>query len=240
MWKYCSQDVSEAPKGAFGFVYLITNLSTGRMYVGRKYLTMSGGKNKKRKESKWREYWGSSANLTEDINEFGKACFSREILHWCSTKAETNYKETEEQFKRDVLNAVLADGQRAYYNGNIMSRWFVPTERSQESIERQRAKMLGFRHTEETKAKMRKPKAAGFGEKISAAKKGKPVPKELKDQISKKLIGRPTFRNKTGHVGIFDVKGRWRATYKGKYVGSFATIEEAVAAREAKIREEKH
>jgi hypothetical protein len=109
-----------------GFVYLITNLSTGRMYVGRKYLRIR----RKRviKESDWRTYYGSSKEIKEDVKRFGVENFKREILILCDTKAKANYEEVAEQFRRDVLHAKMPDGSRAYYNGNIMSRWFVDTK----------------------------------------------------------------------------------------------------------------
>ena len=36
-WKYNSQDFTEAPKGMEGFVYLITNLTNDKKYIGKKH-----------------------------------------------------------------------------------------------------------------------------------------------------------------------------------------------------------
>lgn len=110
----------------YGFVYLITNLTTGRMYVGRKYLTSKKGK--VRVPSNWRKYWGSCKELLKDLQEQGHEAFRREVIHWCQTRSETNYKEIEEQFARNVLSAVAPNGHRAYYNANIMSRYFAAKE----------------------------------------------------------------------------------------------------------------
>jgi hypothetical protein len=107
-----------------GFVYLITNILTGRMYVGRKYTT---SKIKGREiESNWQTYYGSCKALTADIAEFGREHFSRQIIQIYPTRSEVNYAETEEQFRRDVLRALMPNGGRAFYNANIMSKYFVP------------------------------------------------------------------------------------------------------------------
>lgn len=106
----------------YGFIYEITNLITGRKYIGRKYLTSAGyktvkGKRKKvRKESDWKKYCGSSPNLTSDIEEFGIENFSREIIKLCKTRAECSYFEAKIQFERDVLL------DPNYYNGIIQCR----------------------------------------------------------------------------------------------------------------------
>ena len=119
-----------------GFVYLITNNVTGKAYVGRKYIYRFS-KGKIVGESDWRTYWGSCKPLIADIKELGAENFTREILRFCITKADTNFAETEEQFKREVLTACLSNGDRAYYNNNIMSRYFA---RSPESYEAAREK----------------------------------------------------------------------------------------------------
>lgn len=104
------------PKKTYGFVYLIENLETGKKYIGKKLLFASKTRqvNKKKKrykaESDWKTYYGSSESLLEDVAKFGKARFSRTILHLCATKAECSYHEAREQFERGVL---LSD---EYYN----------------------------------------------------------------------------------------------------------------------------
>jgi hypothetical protein len=80
----------------------------------------NGKKVKKRlrgtKDSGWRDYWGSSDALSNDIERIGKDKFKREILYYCKTKAECNYVEAREQFSRRVLESDL------YYNGHIRVR----------------------------------------------------------------------------------------------------------------------
>lgn len=105
-----------------GFVYRITNKQTGRAYIGRKYFWARRGK--KTIPSKWENYWGSCKELTADVASLGKDQFERRILQVFKTRSEVDYEEVAEQFRCDVLKAVLPNGERAFYNANIMSRYF--------------------------------------------------------------------------------------------------------------------
>jgi hypothetical protein len=130
-WHYQGQEVVELPEDCVGYVYIITNLTNNKKYIGKKlakfakttYKTVqlkNGTKKKKKIRSKidsdWREYWGSSPNLQADIDKLGKDNFSREILYYCKSKAETSYIEAREQFDRKVLES------DEYYNGHIQVR----------------------------------------------------------------------------------------------------------------------
>ena len=130
-WYYKNTLVTELPEDCIGFVYLITNLVTGKKYIGKKlgkfskisYKTVklkNGTKKKKKIRSKidsdWQEYYGSSPNLQADIDTLGKENFSREILFYCTSKAECSYIEAREQFSRRVLES------DEYYNGHIQVR----------------------------------------------------------------------------------------------------------------------
>jgi len=95
-----------------GFVYLITELSTGKKYIGKKFfwskrrLPPLKGKSRKRtvvKESDWKDYYGSSEHLKTLVEKKGGDVYYREILHLCETKGECSYLEAKEQFLRDVL-----------------------------------------------------------------------------------------------------------------------------------------
>jgi hypothetical protein len=131
-WIYQNSELKEIPEACFGFIYIITNLKTGRKYIGKKQFSsyrskkVKGKKNRKRfiLESDWKDYWGSCKELLEEIRLLGSENFSREIVKLCKTKGELTYSEVELQIKSDCLTAILEDGTRAYYNSNIMSRWF--------------------------------------------------------------------------------------------------------------------
>ena len=103
-----SEDINEY----YGFIYRITNIVNGFDYVGRKYFKtikkrppLKGKKNKRREtvETDWKDYWGSSARLVEDMAKLGKDKFTREIIHLCKSRGETNYMEAYYQFKEGVL-----------------------------------------------------------------------------------------------------------------------------------------
>ena len=124
-WIYKGKPVNELPEGCEAFVYLITNNESGKKYIGKKLAKfkttkppLKGKKNKRRgyKESDWREYWGSSDHLKEDVIALGEKKFTREILHLCPSRGVASYLEAREQFDRDVL---LRDD---YYNGIINVR----------------------------------------------------------------------------------------------------------------------
>lgn len=131
MWTFNNKIVEELPEDCVGFVYLITNKVTGRMYIGKKLakfakttykvVKLKNGTKKKKKvrskvDSDWMEYYGSSIELNKDIEILGKEVFTREILFFCKSKAECSYVEAREQFGRKVLES------DDYYNGQISVR----------------------------------------------------------------------------------------------------------------------
>ena len=128
-WSYNNKPFSSADIGEyFGFVYLITNKSNGRRYIGRKYFfsfrTPKGKKRKVKSESDWKNYYGSCPELKEDIIKFGRENFSRTILSLHKTKGKTNYEGTRQLFINNVLTEGLDDGTPAWYNSNILNRYF--------------------------------------------------------------------------------------------------------------------
>jgi hypothetical protein len=128
-WIYNEKPFTSADIGEhFGFVYLITNKSNGRRYIGRKYFfsfrTPKGKKRKVKSESDWKNYYGSCPELKEDIIKFGRENFSRVILSLHKTKGKTNYEETRQLFINNVLTEGLDDGTPAWYNSNVLSRYF--------------------------------------------------------------------------------------------------------------------
>ena len=124
-WTYQGKLVEQIPEEYVGFVYLITNLTDNRKYIGKKLAQfkvtkkpLKGKKNKRRstKESDWRDYWGSSDRLNADVLELGENKFTREILHYCPSRGIASYLEAREQFERRVLET------DEYYNGIINVR----------------------------------------------------------------------------------------------------------------------
>tara|TARA_B100000405_G_C16713609_1_gene420126 strand:+ start:1290 stop:1697 length:408 start_codon:yes stop_codon:yes gene_type:complete len=119
MWIYQGKEYNDTPEEFQGFVYQITELDTNKKYIGKKNFwrpkTLPVTKTRKRRvrtraESDWRDYYGSSTQLCQLVEERGPAMYKREILHLCKTKGEMSYYEAKIQFERDVL---LSD---EYYN----------------------------------------------------------------------------------------------------------------------------
>jgi len=112
----------------FGFVYLISCSKTNRKYVGRKYFwsfRKPPGKSRRvRTESDWKRYYGSCPELKEDVDKYGKEFFDRKIISLHKTKGKCNFEETKQLFLNNVLTEALDSGEPAYYNSNILSRYF--------------------------------------------------------------------------------------------------------------------
>ena len=130
-WLYQDTPIETLPEECVGFVYLITNNLTGRKYIGKKLakfaktiyktVTQKNGIKKRKKirskiDSDWREYYGSSPELTADVIKLGTENFTREILYYCKSKSECSYSEAREQFSRRVLEST------DWYNGHIQVR----------------------------------------------------------------------------------------------------------------------
>ena len=112
MWYYNEQVYDETPEDYQGFVYIITDLTNNKKYIGKKFFwkpkTLPKTKTRKRRvktrvESDWRSYYGSSAEVNQLVEEKGTESFKREILVLCKTKGECSYYEAKKQFEYDVL-----------------------------------------------------------------------------------------------------------------------------------------
>jgi len=123
-WQY--NDVFN-PDDYTGFVYLITCIPTGRIYLGKKVFRHKRKrkplKGKKRNrldtvDSGWENYWGSSKLLLDDIAELGEHNFDRRILKLCSSKQEMSYLETYLLFANNVLK------DDTFYNESISGKYY--------------------------------------------------------------------------------------------------------------------
>ena len=110
MWIYQNKEFTENDIGKYiGFVYLITNKTNNRRYVGKKLFwfsktrTVKGKKKKEKALSDWQDYWSSSEELKAEVKKLGEENFTREILYLCSNKGTMSYLEAREQFAHRVL-----------------------------------------------------------------------------------------------------------------------------------------
>lgn len=108
MWLYDGKEFTEDMVGDYvGFVYLITNQTNGKQYVGKKLFTKSktyqrnNKKKRMRVSSDWVSYTGSNDLLNEDIK--AGHTISKTILHLCTSKGWCSYHETKEILVRDCL-----------------------------------------------------------------------------------------------------------------------------------------
>jgi hypothetical protein len=122
-WVYHGRQLTEVEIVQYpAFVYCITNTLNDRKYIGKKLTTKAGykttnGKRKKiRLPSDFMVYYGSNAELLDDVKLFGEDKFIREILYFCTKPAEATYLELREQIDRRVLE------KEEYYNTWIMVR----------------------------------------------------------------------------------------------------------------------
>lgn len=124
----------------FGFLYRITELTTGVIYLGKKQfgrhlrVKVKGRINKRKikKESDWKNYTGSSVRLNEAIKINGHDKYRFEIISLHKTRASLVYAEVKIQIEEDVLRAKLPDGTRKYYNGLISGIKFLPPDETAE------------------------------------------------------------------------------------------------------------
>lgn len=83
--------MSEEITTKYGYIYKITNLINGKIYIG------------KRKGSSFDDaYWGSGIKFTKALQEFGKSNFKRELVEWCSTE---DILREREHYWIDTLNS---------------------------------------------------------------------------------------------------------------------------------------
>ena len=112
----------------FGFVYIITNLKTGRKYIGCKQYLIG----KSKRKSRWQSYMGSSKHLKEDIKKLGKKSFKFEVIDEFKNKRSLKYYELAYQVKHNVLTScVEGSDNHKFYNNYIGGKFFRPVERKE-------------------------------------------------------------------------------------------------------------
>lgn len=114
-----------------GFIYLIINKTNNKLYIGKKKtisekrVEVKGSTRKKKitTPSNWKTYYGSSKELTEEVERLGKDKFRRIILGAYKELHTVNYGEAEIQFLMQVLDE---KGKFEWYNKNITIKAMRP------------------------------------------------------------------------------------------------------------------
>lgn len=168
-----------------GFVYCITHRDTGKKYIGRKYFWS------KSKESDWKSYYGSSKELQDDIEKFGKEAFERTILSIHKTRGSVNYCEIEEQILRRVIH------DESYYNRAINGKYFNVDLDNVEYDKRAHTEKWKEIHSKFMKAYMKETIWINNGKRNRRHPKDYPIPsgwvsgqhfsEERKKSVSKKI-----------------------------------------------------
>ena len=129
--------VDKFPENCVGFVYKITNIKTGKFYIGKKSLYSNVRKKLTKKElaeysgpgrkptkklvtseSNWVDYWGSNKGILQEIKEEGTDNFRKEILKFCFNKKQLTYWEVHYQCVNEVLLTEKS------YNDNVLAKFF--------------------------------------------------------------------------------------------------------------------
>lgn len=132
-WYYENNKVLDIiPNNMTHFVYKITEIKTGKFYIGykgfytkrKKRLTkkeLSSDSRRKTykieiKESNWRQYNSSNKELSELVAK-NPNNFKKEILLFCNTEKKARYYEAKYQFLEDVI-------EKDTFNGTILGKFF--------------------------------------------------------------------------------------------------------------------
>lgn len=105
-----------------GFIYIIKEVSSGKVYIGQKHLwtnkikTVNGKRRKTKVESDWKDYYSSSQYINQKVESSGNSDFKRYILMFCPSDGSLNYEEMKLQMDLRVLESDL------YLNGYIGGR----------------------------------------------------------------------------------------------------------------------
>jgi len=144
MWKYKDKIINNiedlGEPTPFGFIYIVTHISTGKKYLGKKQIfhTTKTKLGKKEiaalpkglgrpqkfkqvvKESDWKNYYGSNEIVKQLIKEGKQDEFEREIVLLVYNKKMLSYFETKMQFVYEVL-----EYPDLWMNNNILGSYYT-------------------------------------------------------------------------------------------------------------------
>ena len=218
-WLIYKKDEEFVPNlDKFGFVYLITNLQSGKGYIGCKQYKLYT--KLKERESDWKTYTGSSKWLNEDIKKIGKEHFKFEIIAEYKNKRSLRYYELYYQMKFNVLSSTIeGTDEPAYYNSRVGGKFYRPVE-SYEDPEYRKKLSESMKNSEAHKKSREDPE---YRKKLSeslknseAYKKSREDP-EFKKKMSK-LYKDPEYRKKQSQL----TKKQWSNPQHRKNISAIA------------------
>ena len=138
-------DISDMPKGTYGFIYETKHIPSGKKYLGKKVLFFERNKRLGKRalealkeerakkgikgrvplkqkvitESDWKDYYGSHAEIKKLLEKDGPMSFTKQILSYVKSKKELTYYECKELFINEVL-----ERDNEYINDNILGKFY--------------------------------------------------------------------------------------------------------------------
>lgn len=167
----------------FGYIYKITNLIDGRIYIG------------KRQSSTFDPYyWGSGTHITRAIKKYGKENFNREIIEWCYSLEEIVSREMYWIAELDAQNPNIGYNLSKGGLGSAGCKWSEESKDKLRQYKGPKSPNWGRCLTEEhrkhlSEAHTGKTLSDEHKEKISIANTGKVRSSETREKISNALTG---------------------------------------------------
>lgn len=184
------------PKDYYGFIYLVTNIKTGKAYIGKKsmwaiqtkQIDKIHGVGKKNvrliTESAWGKYTTSSKYINAEISLGEKFTFQIISLH--TNKGTLAYNEVMQMIQRDVLRTKFPDGTRSFYNRCVPGIKFLPSaEVSPEAMNIVREKSIRRTKKITDRPRKGKPCSEETKEKLRKHNTGKVMPQEIRDKCGR-------------------------------------------------------
>lgn len=174
------------------------------------------------KFDKW--YYGVQYNKNCHPNKLWKTYFTS------SKRVKDFYKENGDPDIIQIRKIFNTPEEALNWEQRVLKRLKVKSNDRWLNVAIGKPTMLGKKHSEETKAKMRKPKPQGFGKKISDFQKNYERSKTHNENIGKALLGKKlskesvqkrskTYRERF-EQGLYDIGssrlGKKRGPYKKK------------------------
>ena len=138
-------EITDMPKGTYGFIYETVHRPTGTKYLGKKVLFFERNKKlgkralealrEERKakgiggrvplkqkiitESDWKDYYGSHKDILKLVKEHSVMEFERKILQYVPNKKLLTYFECKYLFINEVL-----ENKNSYINDNVLGKFY--------------------------------------------------------------------------------------------------------------------